>query len=151
MFITKLRAKFTRQFQIFCIIGLLNTAVDAALFILFHEQFGWSIVLANIISTSVALSLSYALNSRYTFAYKDRFNGQSIVRFLAVTLSGAWLIQPLIIIAVLSLLSQVNFSFLDGPTSSLIAKLATAAFSMVWNYFWYKHFVFKNKEEKLAG
>ena len=147
MFITKIRSKITRQFRIFFVIGLLNTAVDAALFVLFHDQFGWSIVLANIISTSVALSVSYTLNSRYTFAFRDRFNGQSIVRFLAVTLSGAWLIQPLIIIAVLSVLSQINHSFLDGPTSSLIAKLATAAFSMIWNYFWYKHVVFNNKEK----
>lgn len=136
-----LRSKLSKQFRIFIAIGIFNTVLDIALYVTLHDGAGVPIVLANIISTSVALCGSYLLNSRFTFNSKELWNRQRITRFLGITLTGLWILQPLIIIGVITALAS---TFNESQTS-IIAKLLATAVTTVWNYVWYKRVVFDTK------
>ena len=136
-----LRSKLSKQFGIFIAIGIFNTVLDIALYVTLHDGAGVPIVLANIISTSVALCGSYLLNSRFTFNSKELWNRQRITRFLGITLTGLWILQPLIIIGVITALAS---TFNESQTS-IIAKLLATAVTTVWNYIWYKRVVFDTK------
>ena len=52
----------------FGLIGLVNAAVDFAVFSLAYFYFGWPIVAANILSWAVAVTGSYVMNAKITFA-----------------------------------------------------------------------------------
>lgn len=132
---------------IFCAVGLINTAVDVALY-LFLQSYGLPIIIANICSTSAALTVSFILNKRFTFNNSD--NGhRRIVPFLAVTLIGLWVLQPIIIYSVIAFLSigavrdllmPILHSY--GAWQSLMGKLIATPATIIWNYVLYKYFVF---------
>lgn len=125
----------------FAAIGALNTVLDfGLLFVL--KAFGVPIIVANIISTSIAFSISFTLNKKYAFKTSDTNVKREIILFIAVTLFGLWVLQNLVIIlaspAIASLL-QTN-----DQSTLLVAKLAATVVSMVWNYFMYDRVVFKH-------
>ncbi len=136
------------MFLVFAAIGIVNTSVDIGLFLLL-QGYGLPIIIANIVSTSIALSLSFILNKRFTFNSSAN-TGRAVLPFLIVTLTGLWLLQPVIIYAVISVsnlavikdvLSPIisNYSTWQNLTGKLIATPA----SMIWNFLLYKRFVFK--------
>ena len=131
-----------RNFIIFCSIGVLNTVVDISFYLLLRSS-GTTVLFANIISTSVALLISYFLNRKYTF--KSTTNPRSnIVPFLIVTLVGLWVLQPVVIYFSLNLLKQLSIQ--SSAQLDLVAKLIATAFTLVWNYVLYKKVVFSKAD-----
>ena len=124
----------------FVAVGLANTAIDfGILFTLTHA--GMNIIVANYISTSLALVFSFFANKHFTFRVGNRNAKREFTRFLTVTLIGLWLLQPLVIwfaSGLLRLLPNANII-------QLIAKIAATIVSMIWNYVGYKQFVFKRQ------
>jgi putative flippase GtrA len=118
----------------FCLVGLLNTALDVVLFAALHGA-GLSIFAANFVSTSAALCNSLVLNSRYTF--RSGLGGGRIAGFFAVTLTGIWLLQPLVIIGLLELWPSLG---------STLAKLLALGITFAWNYIWYSKVVFEKEQ-----
>jgi putative flippase GtrA len=136
-------------FARFCLVGVINTLIDVPLFVALHSAAGLSILLANIISTSLALCVSLALNRRYTFRTGPLRPGRLAIFFL-VTLSGIWVVQPLVIDLLLNLNSVLHFtaplvSLLGhaNAVNSLAAKLGSLLASLLWNYAWYSKVVFE--------
>ena len=128
-----------RNFIIFCSIGILNTVVDISLYLLLRSS-GMTVLVANIISTSVALCISYFLNRKYTF--RSTTNPRSnVVPFLLVTLTGLWVLQPILIYFSLNLLEQLSIQ--SSTQLDLVAKLIATIFTLVWNYILYKKIVFR--------
>lgn len=119
-------------------IGVLNTGIDfGILFTL--TVLGWGPVLSNTISTGIALAVSFVLNRRFAFESSQDPRKQ-IVPFLAVTLAGLWVLQPVVILLVMSGLESMN------PNGSLlVAKVLATEISMIWNFFMYRHFVFPSQ------
>ncbi|GAC1386487.1 MAG: GtrA family protein [Candidatus Saccharimonadales bacterium] len=137
-----------KQIGIFGAIGILNTCIDVGIY-LFLRHLYIPVLLANIISTSVALTVSFSLNRRYTFQSTSK-GRRTIVLFLLVTLSGLWVIQPIIIHIILSLLriplvSHSLDQIVANATSfrDLISKLAATPATLLWNYILYRKIVFK--------
>lgn len=128
-------------FVIFCIIGLLNTAVDVGIFLALSGQ-GLAIIAANIVSTSVALGVSYFLNKRFTFN-SNATTRQTIVPFIAVTLTGLWLLQPAIIYSAVGLMNSLNLFTDNSQLQNLLAKLIATPATIIWNFVLYKRLVFK--------
>ncbi|MGI8635306.1 MAG: GtrA family protein [Segetibacter sp.] len=136
-----------KRFAVFGLIGIINTAVDISIYLsLLHIHV--PIIIANTISTSVALLLSYNLNKRFTYQ-DNQTNKTNFIRFLVVTLSGLWLLQPVVIQASLGILqsgaiehSLGSFYAASQTYFNLFAKLAATAFTLVWNYVLYNKFVF---------
>lgn len=74
----------------FAAVGLINSAVDFAVFSLAYYGFGWSIVPANILSWSVAVTGSYVMNSLTTFAHESgrELNLKAFVSFALSQAAG---------------------------------------------------------------
>jgi len=128
----------------FLVVGLLNTGIDFGLFFIFTSVFTMHFFFANLLSTGAALIVSFILNAQLTF--NNRMTRANVSLFLIVTLTGLWLLQPIIIAA-----AQPIISFILQPTQNsvfilLLAKAVATTATLVWNYFLYKNIVFRAKE-----
>ncbi|HUD08340.1 MAG TPA: GtrA family protein [Candidatus Saccharimonadales bacterium] len=126
----------------FTMVGLLNTSTDFGLYSVLLIL-GWMPLLANTVSTSAGMLLSFFLNRRFTFRAHHQNSRQQARRFLIVTLTGLWLLQPIIIYLVRDLSSSLFHFNKTRLLLNLIAKLISIIFSFIWNYLWYSRFVFK--------
>lgn len=123
----------------FAIVGGANTGIDFG--ILFTLRFfGFPEILSNFISTSIALVFSFFANKNFTFKNSGKQSKTQFIKFLVITLFGLWLIQPVIILAVGSLLRPLIH---NGYIILLISKLLATCVSLVWNYLLYRKFVYK--------
>ncbi|QHU90865.1 hypothetical protein GWK74_04865 [Candidatus Saccharibacteria bacterium oral taxon 488] len=125
-----------KQLTTFAAIGIINTTVDATLYTLLIWLTA-PLLLAVIISTTAGMVCSYVLNRRFTFK-TDR---QPIVQFIGITLTGLWVLQPVVIWLLVQLL---------GITSTFglsVAKLAATSVSPAWNFVWYR-IVFQGTKKK---
>lgn len=132
------------QLARFSTVGVLNTVVDFVLFAVLTNVLGLHYIFANTISTGAALSLSFFLNGKVTF--RSKLNGKSALLFLATTLTGLWLLQPIIITLSEPLLRPVLVTVSLGDASVLAAKVIATLFSLTWNYVLYRYVVFPNAD-----
>ena len=125
-----------KQLTTFAAIGTLNTAVDVTIYTLLIWLTA-PLLLAVIISTTAGMICSYVLNRRFTF----KTNRRPIVQFICITITGLWVLQPVIIWLLIQLF---------GITSTLglsMAKLAATSISLMWNFMWYR-IVFQGTKKK---
>lgn len=122
----------------FVAVGAISTAIDfVILFVLQH--LGLPIIVANIISTTLAFCFSFYANKRFTFKTSGTNVHREMLLFVIVTLTGIWVLQNIVI-----WLSMPFFSSLTTHEAALLlAKLIATGFSMVWNYVLYRNVVFK--------
>jgi putative flippase GtrA len=116
----------------FAMIGVANTTIDVALFTVLHASLG--ITLANFCSTSAGMVFSFWANGRFTFG-SGRPTVRHAVLFLATTGSTMWVLQPLLIDAVVATVG--------GPV--LLAKLVALAASVVANFVLYRNVVWRRE------
>lgn len=119
----------------FAIVGVANTAVDALGYTLL-VTLGVPLFVANFISTTAGMLLSFTLNRNFTFRAKDGDLRRQAVLFFTVTAFGLWVVQALVILGVTKL-------FPAWPV--LLPKLAGIAVGLVWNYVLYHKVVFRNR------
>ena len=120
----------------FGIVGVANTTVDALGYALLLTL-GVPMFVANFISTTSGMLLSFSLNRNFTFRAKDGDIRRQAILFFAVTAFGLWVVQALIIFAVSKLYPGINV---------LIPKFAAIAVGLVWNYVLYHYVVFRHRE-----
>ncbi len=134
----KIRKLAKNQKIRFLAIGTINTIVDFSLLFLLAKVAHFPDIAANICSTTIALSISFFANRKYTF----KSNGakkREIPLFLAFTLFGLWILQSIVI-------GVFKHFWGDSDVVLLFAKVAATAVTLVWNYVTYKKFVFVIKE-----
>jgi putative flippase GtrA len=125
----------------FVIVGGANTALDFLLLFLF-VNLGVNKIGANYLSTGISLVFSFFANKSFTFKNKSANAKKQFGIFLLVTITGLWVIQPLIIWAVTSVLE----SYVTNDSALLfVAKLIATVASLTWNYFFYSRLVFKKE------
>ena len=123
----------------FGIVGLANTALDfAILFIL--VALGLDKIPANYVSTGISFIFSFFVNKKFTFKSKGGNVKKQFVYFIAITIVGLWIIQPIIIGGVSNLLES---SGLAAAVILFIAKIIATVASLIWNYLFYSRLVFK--------
>lgn len=114
----------------FFLAGVFNTAVDFVLFAFLANLVGWPKEIANIASTSVAISLSFFIN--YLFVWHSKKSKvKTALGFLVVSLFSAWVVQNIAIMGTTAILGE-------NDLTRLIAKLVGSACGMVSNYLGYK-------------
>lgn len=123
-------------------VGGLNTAIDLVLFHVLANVLGINFIVANVFSTGTALIVSYFLHSRFTFGATS--NTRSMASFVAVTLTGLWILQPLVI----ALTHPLFGSVFTEDMSLLAGKLVATIASLMWNFILYKTIVFKVEPKK---
>ena len=127
----------------FALIGGINTAIDfLVLFIL--VGLGVPTLISNILSTSTALTFSFFANKKFTFKETNKITRSQVLQFLGITLTGLWIIQPVIIFTVSFVLSGLK---LDAFVVLFIGKFIATIATLIWNYLLYKNFVFKKESE----
>lgn len=123
----------------FVIVGGANTVLDFALLFLF-VNLGINKFVANYLSTSISMIFSFFVNKSFTFKHKEGNAKKQFILFLAITIAGLWVIQPIVIWIVTGMISP----FLDNSQVILfIAKVIATGASLVWNYLLYSKLVFK--------
>ncbi len=130
-------------------VGILNTFVDYAIFNLLIAGFGTKPFVANLVSTTIALSFSYVLNKRFVFKHAGRFDIKSASLFLGFTAFGLWVIQGLGLSLIIHW-TKTNYPDLYASHEFLVvngAKLIASAGSIIWNFTTYNSIVFKNNRQ----
>ena len=133
---------------LFILAGLGNTAVDFVFFNLALVVLGFAPWLANIASTSVAMSISFLVNKHAVFRDGRTSSYRQFVAFVAVTAAGLWGLQTVIVVAATGILHPVARELfgLAGRSAQLlvpnVAKILATIASAVWNYFWYDRVIF---------
>lgn len=129
------------QFLKFNMVGLLNTAVDFAVFAALTYA-GMYYVAAQLLSYAAGMLNSYILNSRFTFGGNGgrttaRTNYGKMVRF--IVWNGIMLG-----LSVLLLIAFAEFTPLEG----LYAKAVVTVITVIINFFGSKKFVFVQGNER---
>ncbi len=118
----------------FATVGLVNTAIDIALFWLLHAPLG--ILAANFVSTSAGMTFSFLANGRHTFG-ASRITLRQAVLFLGTNGFTMWLLQPLLIHAAY-----------DAASIPLMgAKVVALAGSVVVNFLLYRYVVWPHEAQ----
>lgn len=115
----------------FAAVGVANTVIDIALFMLLHDRIG--ITGANFVSTSAGMTFSFVVNGLFTFR-SDRLTLRHAVLFLATTGLTMWLVQPLVIHGLLGALDGLA----DGERLVLAVKVLAIGVSFVLNFAAYR-------------
>ncbi len=139
----------------FAAVGLVNTIVDFIVLNVLVFGIGLNKLPANMISVSVAITVSYLLN--HAVVFKQVGDGSDhkrrITLFVLITLTGAFVIQNVVIYLfahVITFPAAIVQSITDAlglnlSTAFVIlntAKLAATVCTMAWNYLLYRKFVF---------
>lgn len=127
----------------FAVVGGANTALDFGLLLLFTNLFGIPSIIANYISTSISLIFSFFVNKSFTFKSKSGNAKRQFLLFIIVTIIGLWVLQPLIIWALETLLRPLGW---DQNLVLITAKLIATLASLTWNYIFYSRLVFKKEK-----
>jgi len=116
----------------FAVVGIVNTAIDLAVFALSYFYFSQSIVVANTIAFLIAATNSYVCNKYWTFRAPGNpsVNRREYLAFLAFNSVGL-------------LLSNVTVSYLSFFIHEMIAKLCAISVTFIWNYLTMRRFVFR--------
>ena len=101
--------------------------IDVVLFIALQAQ--WGITAANGVSTSAGMIFSFVANGLFTFGSR-RITGKQVLLFLGTTGATMWVVQPVVIHAVL-----------PAAQSSLLAKLIAIGCCLVLNFTAYRFVV----------
>ena len=128
----------------FSIVGVANTAVDFGILFLLVNLFGVDKIAANFVSTGIAFIFSFFVNKSFTFKHTGGNAKKQFALFLLVTMTGLWVIQPVIIALVSGSLAFLGSSNLV----LLVAKLLASVASLIWNYVFYSRLVFKKPAEE---
>ena len=120
----------------YLLVGLANTALDLALFTLLAVAVGAPVVLANVVSTVVVMTLSFFVNRAWVFRAESA-GFSAYAGFVAVTLFSGLVLQSLVILGVLAAAG----SLVPGLSDALAepgAKLVAMAVGMVSNFLGYR-------------
>jgi putative flippase GtrA len=107
-------------------------------FAVYYSVFGWDWLPAKMIADVVGCTLNYLIQRYWAFNNADlsHHEGQVAGRFVLVTIAS--LIVDYLII----------WSLKAAGVSPYASFFISAGFFTVWNYFWYRFWVFFNKRNK---
>jgi putative flippase GtrA len=94
---------------------------------------------ANFIGNAVGITINYLLNRYWVFDSKDKKRPKTALRYVVYTILNAFVLNYLI----LQLLRNKGIE----PE---IGQFIASAFFTVWNYLWYKFYVFEEGSKKYA-
>lgn len=117
-------------------VGIFNTLVDLGLFTVLAVVAKLEPVVANVISTTFTLCVSYLLNRRFVFR-TDRSVRATVVPFVAVTLFSGLIVQSTVIWTVVHLGGLITPGF-PMDVLDVFAKICAMGVGMASNYLGYR-------------
>lgn len=140
-----------RKISRFLVVGLFNTALDFTLLNIMVELLGFHVLVANTISVSVGITVSYFLNHHIVFRHPERPSPKNYARFFAITGFSVLFIQNVVIYVVTKVVtvneaSAVHMLGYDISAKTIevnLAKAVAVLTGMVWNFLLYKYVIFR--------
>jgi putative flippase GtrA len=129
---TQTRGAFLR----YLLVGVFNTLLDFGLFTLFAVVVGIHPLVANILSTSITLCVSYLLNRVFVFR-TARSVQRTVVQFVVVTLISGLVVQSAVIWTVMGL-GALIVPDLSYDVLAPLAKICAMGVGMGSNYLGYR-------------
>ena len=123
-------------------VGGFNTLLDLGLFTLFSVHLHITPLLANLMSTSIVLCVSYVLNRIIVFRSTKPVRA-TVVHFVTITLFTGLIVQSGVIWVVIHLGSLVA-PHLSHAILAPLAKVCAMGAAMVSNYLGY-HWIFRRR------
>lgn len=128
----------------FASVGMINTVIDIGLYTLLTKTL-FNALVANYISTTAGITVSFFLHKHFTFGKKRTSKPRmEAISFTIITITGLWIIQPLVIYLSMHFLEATSLTQSTGLTIVLLPKLLATIASLLWNYFLYKNVVFRD-------
>ncbi|MBO4855150.1 GtrA family protein [Candidatus Saccharibacteria bacterium] len=126
----------------FVLVGGFNTVLDFCIFGLLANIIGIPKEVANIISTTICIAISFILN--YKFVWKSKKSKKETAPgFVIVSLFSAWIVQNIAI-------NMITLPFGENSVTKLIGKAFGSICGMISNYFGYK-LIFRGKNKKTTS
>jgi len=129
-----------KKFIKFGITGVMNTAIDVAVYALCLEVFKFDIKIAQAVGQGVAITNSYFINKNWTFQKREKHNISQILKFLLIN-GGSIAINTF----------SVHILHNIHGLGEYLCKIPIAAFTITINYFGNKLFVFKDDKSDKRG
>lgn len=126
----------------FGLVSSISTAIDFTL-LLTITSFGMPLLIANFISSSTSFIFSFFASKKYAFRTPDHHIQREAILFIIITLTGIWIIQPLIMWPLEPFIKHLG---VHGVLVVIIAKLAASLATFIWNYLFYTRLVFNKKK-----
>lgn len=126
-----------RQFVKFCVVGVLNTAVDFGMYYVLSRGylgFHFHYLIANVIAFLVAVTNSFALNKRWTFGSRNEKNALQFTKFVSVNLVSLAMYEALLALF-------VEF----GGFADIAGKALGYGLVLMWNFSAYKYWTFRER------
>lgn len=146
--------KLTKQQVQFAAVGIANTVVDFTILNILATGLGWRRTVANTVSVTVAIALSYYANNRFVFG-DGKHSIKKLWWFLIITIISAYFIQngtilfftrvwtwPIDVIA--SVVDWAGINLSADVIATNASKAIAVVFGAVFNYVFYKRFVFSD-------
>jgi putative flippase GtrA len=143
------------QLSKFIVVGVLNTLVDIIFFNIFRRFKRFSPVVASYMSSTIAMIQSYFLNRYFTFSGFGTGTGFEAIKFFVATFISIYIIHngivwifttkllgPGKLIAKIAKKLPLINKFSDSFIRDNSAKLFAIFTSLVWNFLFYKFWVF---------
>ncbi|MBL9169234.1 MAG: GtrA family protein [Verrucomicrobiales bacterium] len=145
-----------KQILLFCLVGVMTTAIDFLVFnLLTRPALGWRRIPANLVSVTCAMIWSFLANWQIVFQSDAQDWLGRAGRFLITTAFSAFVLQNLVLYWTTSIwqaptrmaLSLVGRLRLKRPVdpdliSRNTCKTMAVSAGLVWNFCWYKFFVY---------
>jgi putative flippase GtrA len=122
----------------FATVGVANTAIDVVLFWMLEPSLG--ILVANFVSTSAGMIVSFLVNGRHTFG-ASRVTVRQALLFLGANAFTMWLLQPLLI--------HTAYGVAGVPL--MVAKVVALGGSVVANFLLYRYVVWPRERGVSTG
>jgi putative flippase GtrA len=115
---------------VYALVGVVNTAVDYAVFLAAHVLLGLPLVAANTLSWTIAVSNSYMLHSTITFAAESgrKLRWSTYFTFVASSIVGWFANTAALLVAVEVLLLPVWLAKLLAVMASFIVNFSMSHF-----------------------
>ncbi len=145
-----------KQFLLFCIVGVITTVVDFGIFnLLSRPAVGWRRIPANIVSVTAAMTWSFLANWFIVFLPEGQGWLPRAGRFLLTTAFSAFVLQNVILyLTTYVWKGPVNAArffvrkvspkhpWNDDLISRNTCKALAVSAGLIWNFCWYKFFVY---------
>jgi putative flippase GtrA len=144
------------QFILFCAVGVTTTLIDFTIYnLLTRPSLGWRRIPANILSVTAAMIWSFLANWLIVFQPTGQDWLGRAGRFVATTAFSAYILQNLVLyfttnvwkepvrVTILAVHSmRLDKKLNDDVVSRNTCKAIAVSFGLIWNFCWYKFFVY---------
>jgi putative flippase GtrA len=134
-----------KEISAFGVVGVINLFVDIGLFNLVHFRIGLGPTTSNIISTTVATTISYFANRHWSFSHRARTGlRREYVLFFVINLIALG-ISSVVIVFTYYVVSATT------PFALNVAKVIGIGIGTVFRFWSYKRYVFPPPTEPVAA